>query len=71
LAVVLGTGISIVYIPSTSIVAAYFEKWKTVVLSVFAAGIGFGTMVMPLFMKWAIEEYGWRGAYLLIAGLFY
>jgi len=40
-----------------------------VAFSVSAAGAGMGTLVMPLFVKWATEEFSWRGGYLLTAGM--
>jgi len=65
---ILGTGISFVFIPSITLLSHYFKKWRAVAFTISFSGIGVGTLIMPLYIKWAIGLFGWRGAYLMTAG---
>lgn len=46
-----------------------FEKNRGRALGVALAGTGIGQMLMPFIVKELLEEYGYRGATLLIGGL--
>ena len=65
--VVIGSGISFVYIPITSTVTHWFEKRRGIALGIVTAGVGMGTMTLLPFSQFLISNFGWRSSYLIIA----
>ncbi|XP_067945090.1 monocarboxylate transporter 3-like [Watersipora subatra] len=64
-----GIGVCFTYIPAVTLLGSYFHRWKYVAFSIASTGVGVGTLIMPQYIEWLLEEYGWRGAYLLTGGL--
>lgn len=50
-------------------VNSYFEKNRGRALGIALAGTGIGQMLMPFIVKELLDEYGYRGATLIIGGL--
>jgi len=65
--VVIGSGISFVYIPITSTITHWFEKRRGMALGIVTAGVGMGTMTLLPFSQFLISNFGWRSSYLIIA----
>ena len=63
-----GTGICMTYIPAVTLLANYFDKWKYIAFSASSTGVGIGTLILPQYIEWLLNEYGWRGTYILTAG---
>jgi len=59
---------SCLYISANTLLVGYFVKWKTIAFTIMTSGVAFGTLILPLYIKWAIDSFGWRGGYLLSAG---
>ena len=57
-----------IYLPAIVVVAQYFEKKRSFATGLAVCGSGFGTFVLAPVCKLLIEEYGWRGAMLLLGG---
>ena len=60
----------IVLNPCLSILAKYFDRYKRLASSLAMAGMGVGSFVAPPIIKTLEDTYGWRGAMLLVGGLY-
>jgi predicted MFS family arabinose efflux permease len=60
--VLLGLGIALVYTPSIGCVQPWFTRRRGLAAGVASAGIGAGTLVVPLLAAGAIALWQWRGA---------
>jgi MFS family permease len=64
----IGVGVGLVYVPSVGAVQPWFTANRAFASGLAVAGIGAGNFVGPLLAAWWIELFGWRGAYLALAG---
>lgn len=55
--------------PHTALVSRWFGKRLVTALGVIHSSIGMGTLLMVPLSQWLIQNYGWRNAYLVLAGL--
>lgn len=60
-------GVGTTHIAFTRIIALWFDRRRGLALGVTLAGVGIGGFVWPILSQWAIDAYGWRSAYLIIA----
>ncbi|KAK7103911.1 uncharacterized protein [Littorina saxatilis] len=67
--VVAGVGIGLIYLPSITMVNLYFNKKRGMVAGIVTSGSGFGLLTMAPLTETLIETYGWRGCYLIMAGI--
>lgn len=51
------------------VIIGWFAKRRGIALGVSLAGFGVGAMLMPMLARYLIENWGWREAYLVFAGL--
>jgi MFS family permease len=65
----LGVGIALVYTPSIGCVQPWFTRRRGLAAGIASAGIGAGTLLVPLLATAAIAQLQWRGAMLALAGL--
>ena len=63
----LGVGIGLVYAPSIGCVQPWFQRRRGLAAGLASAGIGAGTLVVPLLAAWAIDTLQWRMALRLLA----
>lgn len=63
----LGVGIGLVYAPSIGCVQPWFQRRRGLAAGLASAGIGAGTLVVPLLAAWAIDMLQWRMALRLLA----
>ncbi|XP_061191852.1 monocarboxylate transporter 12-like [Saccostrea echinata] len=66
---VAGFGLSIGYVNSLVIVAYYFEKKRSLATGLSVCGSGIGTFAFAPFLEFLIEEYGWRGSFVILSGV--
>ena len=59
----------LVYLPSITMINAYFDRKRGLFAGVVTSGSGIGLLVISLLTDLLITEYGWRGCYLVIAGI--
>ncbi len=64
-----GVGVGLAYVPAVGVVQRWFIRRRGMASGFAVAGIGAGTLVMPLLAAGAIELLGWRTAWLLLAGV--
>src|SRR3984957_1703881 len=53
----------------SKVVSAWFDRQRGFALGIVLAGVGMGTIVLPMICKTLIGKFGWREAYLGLAGL--
>jgi len=69
--VIAGIGLGLCYVTSVVSVCQWFEKRRALATGIAACGTGFGTTVYAPMTQYFIEEYGWRGTVLILAGTFF
>lgn len=62
-AVGIGVGVGFAYVPAVAAVQRWFIRRRGTASGIAVAGIGIGTLIGPPAAAWAIEAFGWRGAY--------
>ncbi|XP_014232686.1 uncharacterized protein LOC106656306 [Trichogramma pretiosum] len=68
--VLAGFGLSLCFVAAVVIVAYYFDKRRSFATGLSVCGSGIGTFIFPPLIQKLLTEYGWRGATLILAGLF-
>ncbi|VVC86588.1 unnamed protein product, partial [Leptidea sinapis] len=66
--VIAGLGLGLVYVTAVVSIAYWFEKKRNLAVGLGACGTGVGTFVYAPMTQYFIEEFGWRGTILLLAG---
>lgn len=66
--VIAGLGLGLVYVTAVVSIAYWFEKKRNLATGLGACGTGVGTFIYAPMTQYFIEEYGWRGTILLLAG---
>ncbi|KAK6622975.1 hypothetical protein RUM43_008827 [Polyplax serrata] len=64
-----GLGFGLIYLPAIVSVSCYFEKYRSLATGIAVCGSGLGTFIFAPLTEFFVDEYGWRGAILLIASL--
>lgn len=62
-----GLGVGFIYVPAIGTVQKWFVVRRGLATALAVAGIGMGTLVMPIATGMLIEATNWRQAYLLLA----
>lgn len=65
-----GLGLGMCYVTAVVSIAYWFDKKRTLAVSLGACGTGIGTFVYAPLTQYLINEYGWRGTVLMLAGTF-
>jgi MFS family permease len=60
-------GVGTTHIAFTRIIAVWFDRQRGLALGITLAGVGIGGFGWPLLSQWAIDSFGWRNAYLVVA----
>ncbi len=63
----IGVGIALVYTPAIACVQPWFSQRRGLAAGIASAGIGAGTLVVPLLAASAINGLGWRDALRVVA----
>jgi MFS family permease len=64
-----GIGAACAYVPTFAVVGGWFNRWRTRALSIAATGTGLGMLALPPLCAVIIEHFGWRVAFLTLAGI--
>ncbi|XP_050497634.1 monocarboxylate transporter 3 isoform X2 [Diabrotica virgifera virgifera] len=64
-----GIGFGLIYLPAVVCVGYYFETKRSLATGIAVCGSGVGTFTFAPLATALLEEYGWRGANLILAGL--
>lgn len=62
-------GLGTTHIAFARVISMWFDRRRGLALGVALAGVGVGGAVWPLLTQWAIDLYGWRNAYLVVAAV--
>ena len=66
-----GFGLSLCYVAAVVIVAYYFDAKRSFATGISVCGSGVGTFIFAPLTQYLVEEYhGWRGATMILAGIF-
>lgn len=68
--VIAGLGLGLCYVTAVVSIAFWFDKKRNLAVGLGACGSGIGTFVYAPLTQYLINEYGWRGTTLLLAGTF-
>ncbi|OAD51996.1 Monocarboxylate transporter 12 [Eufriesea mexicana] len=68
--VLAGFGLSLCFVAAVVIVAYYFDKKRSFATGLSVCGSGIGTFIFAPVTQYLLDEYGWRGSTLILAGLF-
>ncbi|XP_075227567.1 uncharacterized protein LOC142328015 [Lycorma delicatula] len=64
-----GIGFGLIYLPAVVCVGYYFETKRSLATGIAVCGSGFGTFAFAPLATYLLENFGWRGANLILAGL--
>jgi len=64
-----GFGFGLIYLPAIVSVGFYFEKKRAIATGLAVCGSGVGTFIFAPLCNLLVEEYTWKGATLILAGL--
>merc|ERR550519_2367475 len=64
-----GFGLGLIYLPAVVAVGYYFEKKRALATGISVCGSGVGTFIFAPLATWLLEQYGWKGANIIFAGL--
>ncbi|CAL4063719.1 unnamed protein product [Meganyctiphanes norvegica] len=67
--IVAASGMNFCYSGQIIALAQYFDKWHSIATSVAMTGIGFGILFLSQLVEFSVETFGWRGSFLINAGL--
>ncbi len=56
------------HVAFSRVISVWFDKRRGLALGIALAGLGIGNAVWPVLAQWGIANYGWRNAYLILAG---
>ncbi|CAH0397727.1 unnamed protein product [Chilo suppressalis] len=63
-----GLGMGLLYVTAVVSIAYWFEKRRNLAVGLGSCGVGFGTFIYSPLTTYLLDEYGWRGTLLLLAG---
>ncbi|XP_067669858.1 monocarboxylate transporter 5-like [Haliotis asinina] len=64
-----GIGAAMLYGPGLVMVGKYFTKRRALATAICSCGVSTGGMLLPPLVQFLIQEYGLRGAFLIITGM--
>ncbi|XP_067828351.1 monocarboxylate transporter 13 [Heptranchias perlo] len=64
-----GFGWALVFTPTVAAVSRYFTKRRTLAMGLAFTGVGISSFVFSPLFQYLTDEYTWRGALLIIAGM--
>ena len=68
--VYLGLGFGLGYCSGSSQIGIYFDKRRSLAFGIASMGAPASSIVMPPLLVYLTDVYGWRGAVLIVAGIF-
>ncbi|XP_022195880.1 monocarboxylate transporter 13 isoform X1 [Nilaparvata lugens] len=67
--ILVGTGAGLSFPPGIFIVTSYFVKLRGLANGIAISGSALGSIILPPFLRFLLETYGYRGAVLIMGGL--
>lgn len=69
--VLVGTGAGLSFPPTVYIVTSYFVRLRGLANGICISGSAFGSIILPPILRYLLEEYGYRGAILIMGAIVY
>ncbi|XP_001607269.2 monocarboxylate transporter 12-B isoform X3 [Nasonia vitripennis] len=66
-----GIGFGLIYLPAVVCVGYYFETKRSLATGIAVCGSGFGTFIFAPLAGILLDNYAWKGAILILAGLIF
>ncbi|XP_045771763.1 uncharacterized protein LOC123871824 [Maniola jurtina] len=66
--IIAGLGMGLLYVTAVVSIAYWFEKRRNLAVGLGSCGVGFGTFVYSPLTTYLLNEFGWRGTLMLLAG---
>ncbi|XP_075973916.1 monocarboxylate transporter 14-like [Anticarsia gemmatalis] len=63
-----GLGTGLLYVTAVVSIAYWFEKRRNLAVGLGSCGVGFGTFIYSPLTTYLLDEFGWRGSLILLAG---
>jgi len=60
-------GLGTTHVAFARVISVWFDRRRGLALGLTLAGLGLGGIVWPILSQWAITEFGWRTAYVIVA----
>lgn len=60
-------GLGTTHVAFARVISVWFDRRRGLALGMTLAGLGLGGIVWPILSQWAITEFGWRTAYVIVA----
>ena len=60
-------GLGTTHVAFARVISVWFDRRRGLALGMALAGLGVGGIIWPLLSQWAITEFGWRTAYVIVA----
>lgn len=67
--VLVGTGAGLSFPPTVYIVTSYFVRLRGLANGICISGSAFGSIILPPILRFLLEEYGYRGAVLIMGAI--
>ncbi|KAJ6638085.1 Monocarboxylate transporter 12, partial [Pseudolycoriella hygida] len=67
--VFVGTGAGLSFPPTVYIVTSYFVRLRGLANGICISGSAFGSIILPPILRYLLENYGYRGAVLIMGGI--
>ncbi|XP_043932989.1 monocarboxylate transporter 13 isoform X2 [Protopterus annectens] len=64
-----GLGWALVFTPTIATVTRYFKKRRTLAVGLAFTGVGLSSFAFSPLFQYFVDEYGWRGALLILSGM--
>ncbi|XP_026747995.1 monocarboxylate transporter 12 isoform X1 [Trichoplusia ni] len=64
-----GTGAGLAFPPTVYIVTSYFVRLRGLANGICMSGSAFGSIILPPVLRYLLEEYGYKGAVLVLGGI--
>ncbi|KAF9818389.1 hypothetical protein SFRURICE_017811 [Spodoptera frugiperda] len=64
-----GTGAGLAFPPTVYIVTSYFVRLRGLANGICMSGSAFGSIILPPVLRYLLEEYGYKGAVLILGGI--
>ncbi len=60
-------GLGTTHVAFARVISVWFDRRRGLALGMTLAGLGLGGIIWPILSQWAITEFGWRAAYVIVA----
>lgn len=67
--ILVGTGAGLSFPPTVYIVTSYFVRFRGLANGICISGSAFGSIILPPILRFLLENYGYRGAILIMGGI--